>query len=1147
MKEKRKINIGLDIGIASIGWAITENKYEENEIKTINLIDSGVRLFPSVDELNKNKMQLKNWKRREKRTTRRLLRRKKTLKRDFVKYLIEEKIIDDIKLDEKNNFVRHFNEKYIIPSNDASHIVPYQIRKKGLSKSLSVKENLIIMYWYLGMRGFKYDLVEINESKKPKEEKRLKRELGDEKFDFQNDLPINIQIKFFESKGHYRGLINSKFHIKSWIKEIESIFKNQKLIPQKLKIKFLDLFKRKRNFSKGPGPGNWKTPSKNSIFSFKKDKTFFKKYKNIWEKNIASCSIYKNEKRASKNSLSSEIFNLLNDLNNLWWGSFENKFKLNKHQKIHLLKLAFLDDGNENKFNVQEVQKYISKEFNIKRKEINGFRTSKAKLKQSKEITEINSLKTFNTLVTKKIKWEDFFDPEKNELKLKNNIIDKWVLECFKSKVIKERKQSLSFLRKYDYSQKEIIDLATKSPSFDKTHSFSLKALQEFIPLMLNSSKNQSQIINTNLKINNEEKVFSKSKYIPKNWVNNIIISPVSKRSIIQTIKIINSILKKYIYKNQEESFQIDNIVIEMARELNSEEVKIKKDAIIKYNKDRKDKLKKQIEYIKKTNSFKDHPQLLKKIELLDEQNYMDVFDGKPLEIEKVISGEIQTEIEHIIPYSLCFDSSNSNLVLTTLENNRLKKKRQPFFWLSKTNFEKMEKLWEVWFKSKPKKLKNLKSKIDYRDSQNQLFFIQRNINDTRYITKEVRNVLEKFFKEKNLKTKIKTVNGRMINFFRKYMGKLTSPEIPFELIDKVEKEKFDDEKQEKIRTWNGHHAQDAIIIVSSILFNLKLIKSIEKSISSYFGETNLERDQKIKKNIAFLNTFDPKSSLIFNKIKNILNQNVNNIKFSYMVRKPNNIQLFDETLYRGIKIKDAKNNEKYLKIYKTNENLVDLPKKECEVLFDDSKTNLRCFKYDKKLYYELKEIWLNHKDKPYPFDSHLEQIKHSNYITLKDGRKIKKLRKTGTLKKIENIIIPKKDNCAIGKRKRQSFYENNNWIKILLFKNSKNFNKIIPINALNYDFQNQRIKKEKYYQQLKKFHIQKNSIPIEIFRGTNLINNSSKVLYRVVGQKWEQNSLEITPINFIRKKGDKNRITISINKIPEDYKIVYVDFLGKF
>ena len=75
------------------------NKYENN----FKIIEHGVRLFKTVEN---ERGKLTNEIRRQSRSTRRQVKRRRTLKRDFIKFLINNKVVDDIKIAKNNNFVK---------------------------------------------------------------------------------------------------------------------------------------------------------------------------------------------------------------------------------------------------------------------------------------------------------------------------------------------------------------------------------------------------------------------------------------------------------------------------------------------------------------------------------------------------------------------------------------------------------------------------------------------------------------------------------------------------------------------------------------------------------------------------------------------------------------------------------------------------------------------------------------------------------------------------------------------------------------------------------------------------------------------------------------------------------------------------------
>ena len=83
MDEKMDYRIGLDIGIASVGWAVLQNNSDDEPVR---IVDLGVRIFDTA-EIPKTGESLAG-PRRAARTTRRRLRRRKH-RLDRIKWLFE--------------------------------------------------------------------------------------------------------------------------------------------------------------------------------------------------------------------------------------------------------------------------------------------------------------------------------------------------------------------------------------------------------------------------------------------------------------------------------------------------------------------------------------------------------------------------------------------------------------------------------------------------------------------------------------------------------------------------------------------------------------------------------------------------------------------------------------------------------------------------------------------------------------------------------------------------------------------------------------------------------------------------------------------------------------------------------------------------
>ena len=151
------------------------------------------------------------------------------------------------------------------------------------------------------------------------------------------------------------------------------------------------------------------------------------------------------------------------------------------------------------------------------------------------------------------------------------------------------------------------------------------------------------------------------------NQTINEITNPVVKRSVSQTVKVINAIIRTY------GSPQAINI--ELAREMSKtfeERRKIKGD-MEKRQKNNED-VKKQIQELGKLSPT---GQDILKYRLWQEQQGICMYSGKTIPLEELFKPGY--DIDHILPYSITFDDSFRNKVLVTSQENRQKGKRTPY------------------------------------------------------------------------------------------------------------------------------------------------------------------------------------------------------------------------------------------------------------------------------------------------------------------------------------------------------------------------------------------------------------------------------------------------------------------------------------
>ncbi|MCK5867622.1 MAG: hypothetical protein KAG14_04415, partial [Mycoplasmataceae bacterium] len=303
----KKIDIGLDIGIASVGWAVVDSDNGE-------IIKHGSRLFRTVDSPKDS--SLLNAKRREQRSARRQKERRKTLRRDFVKFLLKNKIItlDDSDYTEKSYNL--FIEKYITSNNEDI----FEIRKEALTNKISDNNLVKIMFWYLNHRGYKYSIAE----EKVVESKTIK------------GFPVDAQLEYIKKNGYLNGDFNRNIKHSDYLNEIKQIFK---INPISFGESFIEYFNRQRSFELGPG--SEKSISPFGRFYYDEDNNLME-HSTIWEKTVGKCSLFPEETRAPKNSAISSIFNLINDLVNIRI----NSKKISSKDIFNIIKIAFQYKGS---------------------------------------------------------------------------------------------------------------------------------------------------------------------------------------------------------------------------------------------------------------------------------------------------------------------------------------------------------------------------------------------------------------------------------------------------------------------------------------------------------------------------------------------------------------------------------------------------------------------------------------------------------------------------------------------------------------------------------------------------------------------------------------------------------------------------------
>ncbi len=1126
-----KINIGLDIGVTSVGWSIIDNNYK--------IIDMGVRLFD--DPANPNDGTLGNEKRRTARSIRRQIRRTKLRKHDLISFLVE------------NNFgseceIQNIIENFDITKYGFDH--PAQLKQKALTNKITKEELIFILFHYIHHRG-SFNLTESD----------LKE--GKIKINKNNTYPSIQMVEFFKKNKYftYRNINDEIFLNIHWQNEIKKALETQECDNEFID-KYLEIFKRTREFNKGPG--SEKSPTKYGLYQWQYNKNTCKweitnnGYKNLWDRTIGKCTWYKNENRGLKNSPCAEVFNLFNDINNIYLLN-DNDKKLSekvKHKIFCKLSDSFFSDKSV--YLSRKLICNILNEENIDNKykceDICGCRT------EGKDKVIFTKLENYYILGRYLRKYNKNFN--NNNLNALNVNFLKECDDLFKELAsehdIIKRIEILSNrdeLKKLSKDENEKI--IKKMNGLSSSHSLSTKAMFEFIEYCikhLDKSINQQQfyidIIKNKIEPNSNT-TENISKYLKHGMFDNEILSPTVRRAFNQTILVFNKILKVYRKK-----YDIDNIIIELPRDKNSHEQKKKID---KLNKENKDLILKAIGNETSVNYEKLSIKQKNRLKLWYQQEKKDIYDNQIINFNDVITGKNLDE-DHIIPWSISHDNSINNKVLTKSINNSNKNNLTPYLWLSKSNrYNNFKKNVNDLYSKKLINEEKMKNLLYEKNPLDDIFhFIGRNLADTRYIAALILQQFKNFFDNNNnyKNVKIKVVRGAITTFARYNL-----------FIDKHQNKKT---LLPKDRDLYCHHAIDASIIcflgmnskINQMLNyyhmkcmssnnNIVIDKDTHKMINKMTGEiVNLDQLYDMQQ----INDFSKELS----KYNDTNDSFKNRVHFSRGIISKNNVALSDETIYSY--------NDKQ-KIYYSQLDLIKEKTSTLNKYFSDENSKKTCKllikKYDYCLFEKLKNIYLNYSqtnkmDKNTdsldnnPFISYMineYKIDHPKFIQI-ENQKIKKLRLINKIES-EKIILPCHNNKAIIKSLNCLYWR--------IYKNNKNKFIIFPINAkvvkniTKYNNTYLKIDDEKLYDKLSFENIDEKNKYINIYRGTILINKKNNDIFYICGGIPSQNKFELKWLNAINAKHQilKNnkppiRYLLTINPLTTDFDIAQIDPLGR-
>lgn len=271
------------------------------------------------------------------------------------------------------------------------------------------------------------------------------------------------------------------------------------------------------------------------------------------------------------------------------------------------------------------------------------------------------------------------------------------------------------------------------------------------------------------------------------------IRNPAVMQALFEVRRVVNAIIDKWGVPDQ--------INVEIARDLKSSaEGRLKTKIQQARNRKKNDEAR---EILEEHHQPITHENILK-VRLWKECKFTCPYTGATIGIEQLFNGDVQ--IEHIVPWSRSLDDSYINKTLCFADENREKGERTPYEFYSQQGEAKWNEVVErakdlfAHPETYPKFKRFVSKEIPDLDK-----FINRQLSDTRYISKAAKDYLKKICNDVNV------APGQLTSKLRVMWG-LNS------LID--------EENQEKNRADHRHHAIDALVMAA---FKRRFLQELSK------------------------------------------------------------------------------------------------------------------------------------------------------------------------------------------------------------------------------------------------------------------------------------------------------------------------------
>lgn len=713
---KHPYGIGLDIGIASVGWAVVA--LNENA-EPYGLIRCGSRIFDKAEQPKTGESLAAP--RREARSTRRRLRRRSLRKADLYELMEQNGLPGRAKIEE---------------AVQAGHLPDiYALRVQALDGLVTAMDFARILLHLMQRRGFRSNrkaddaqkdgkLLQAIDANTRRMEENHYRTVGEMMY---RD-PVFAEHKRNKSENYLSTVRRDQI-----VEEAVQLFAAQRQYgaawaSPEMEAEYLTILTRQRSFAEGPGGDS--------------------PYRGMQK--VGPCALEgKSERRAPKATFAFEYFTLLQKINHIRIAENGVNRILTAEERQELLSACYRTD----KLDFARIRKLLAlpveARFNMVRYRENQ---TAEECEKKEKITVLpcyhKMRKVLNTL-------------RKDHIRS----ISREQLDAAATALTNpENEEKLrAALEEAQFEPLEVDALMTL-PSFSGFGHISVKACRKLIPYL-------EQGLNYNDACKEAGYDFQgnyrgeKSQFLPASTEEmEDITSPVVRRAVAQTIKVVNAIIR-------EQGESPVNIHLELAREMskNYKQRNELADAMEK-NQAENARLMEELHDLFRGRTITG--QTLVKYRLWKEQKEVCAYSLQMMKLDSVITDSSYAEVDHIVPYSRSFDDRRTNKVLVLTSENRKKGDRLPLEYLQGKRREDFIVYTKANVKNYRKRQNLLKEGLSKEESRE---FIQRNLQDTQYSASFMLNYIRNHLAFADCsaagKQRVVAVNGAVTAFLRKRWG----------------------------------------------------------------------------------------------------------------------------------------------------------------------------------------------------------------------------------------------------------------------------------------------------------------------------------------------------------------------------------------